>query len=226
MKIKTWRDKQVAYKVSYTIFLPCPNGLDSMIVADLICHNSHTWKEHLVRRLFNTKDKDLILAIPLSLFCSRDFPYLPCWRIFGENWLSIGSYVNTYGGESFLEIALEIKSPPKIKDFWGGGESGVFFQTPFFIVLSSTKDTSQSQICAPSCDELLESPFHAFVGFSQIQNLWLDVVESLRNDYGEDPKLCDVKNWVPNNNGVNIKLLFLWWLSWFYRNHYKGLQVH
>lgn len=71
-KTKIWKDRWI-YRFIYSNILSPNQVLDEdALVAELIDHENHCWKQDLINQIFNLKEAKAITAIPLSIIDKED----------------------------------------------------------------------------------------------------------------------------------------------------------
>lgn len=70
--IRVWSDPWLPDKGHFKVQMAMPAGLDDFMVSELISQDDRCWRREIVCELFEERDVDLILSIPISICNCHD----------------------------------------------------------------------------------------------------------------------------------------------------------
>jgi ribonuclease HI len=228
-KIRIWRDNWVPrgdMKVTNNV-----NNSRIRRVAELINHNSRTWKEDVVRFVFHPFDAEEILKIRLPSFDTED---LVSWTLEKHVVFSVrsdynlaldlrnpnppSSNTNLNGDRGLWKTIWNSNVPPEVKIFtWKLATNSLAVQ-----VNRSRRLPRVLPTCS-ICGVEDETSYHATMRCTKARALrqglelvWKLPPEEELGETGQDWVLVLLDSL---NQDMRSKMMFIWWRSWHHRNN-------
>ncbi|XP_074326550.1 uncharacterized protein LOC141664498 [Apium graveolens] len=147
--------------------------LQNKKVSSLLCMNNQSWDLDLIRDIFDDRDAEIIMGIPLHVneldkwYWRREklgiYSVKSAYTIIQEN----NPYQDDYGDTGFWRRLWNLKVPPKVKTFiWKAATNCLPTKD-----LLRTKRVNVSEWC-PLCNEAAESILHTLISCSFARACW------------------------------------------------------
>ncbi|KAL0404334.1 UNVERIFIED_CONTAM: hypothetical protein Sradi_2074200 [Sesamum radiatum] len=175
--VDIWKDPWILCPTSFRVISPIPLHSRASLVSDLILAETREWDVDAVSNLFWPEDRDLILQIPLSQFCTPD---LLVWH-YSSNGL--------YSVRSAYYLALSLSSPagvsaqPDWRRTWCvvwqsqiPNKTKVFLWRAIRSLLPTASNLRKRMpfdpVCCLFCGTEDESPIHSLLQCSFPRQVW------------------------------------------------------
>ncbi|XP_021721052.1 uncharacterized protein LOC110688593 [Chenopodium quinoa] len=213
--IHLWKDPWVADAEGR--FLTSTTVPELLRVSDIIDGEKREWCLDVINNNFNERDRQIILAIPISEADQEDEL---CWAFSMTGHYTVKStYMLGKGGDfdTFHQAWVEIwkaEVSPKVKHFFWRLCSGTLPTRSLLLHRHMIEDDS-----CPWCGDATETVEHALVGCSRVRDLWTECNCEQMTDWSTAASVCDlVVSWKALGSKVKQRGMFLAWCIWGERN--------
>lgn len=195
-----------------------PQELENITVNSLLEVNTRAWDREVICDIFNTRDEELILKIPLPVGDRKDTWF---WPLEAEGNFTVKSCYRMLQGEhimphrGFWNKVWSLKLPGKVTNFlWRVSRSWL----PTAAALSEKR--VQVDICCQWCLQAVENANHVLFECSFAKSVWTDERVNMDLQVLQGDTVFEVLNRVfaRCNKDQTAQVIMICWSLWNRRN--------